>query len=142
MIRFIYGNKKDFNDMKRAKRLSDEDIQHMVDDVTNVLLDKIRRNDDDNWTYLATGDTMVIGFVFDEDYDKQYDTIEIFVCKNYEEAAGWYNGEIRYENFEKMDWSKDYEKEEMYQDYTREELIDMIEDYKRRESYYNPRREV
>ena len=61
MIRFIYGNKKDFNDMKRAKRLSDEDIQHMIDDVTNVLLDKIRRNDDDNWTYLATGDTMVIG---------------------------------------------------------------------------------
>lgn len=142
MIRFIYGNKKDFNDMKRAKRLSDEDIQHMVDDVTNVLLDKIRRNDDDNWTYLATGDTMVIGFVFDEDYDKQYDTIEIFVCKNYEEATGWYNGEIKYENFEKMDWSKEYEKEEMYQDYTREELIDMIEEYKRRESYYNPRREV
>lgn len=142
MIRFIYGNKKDFNDMKRAKRLSDEDIQHMVDDVTNVLLDKIRRNDDDNWTYLATGDTMVVGFVFDEDYDKQYDTIEIFVCKNYEEATGWYNGEIKYENFEKMDWSKDYEKEEMYQDYTREELIDMIEEYKRRESYYNPRREV
>ena len=24
MIRFIYGNKKDFNDMKRAKKLSDE----------------------------------------------------------------------------------------------------------------------
>ena len=76
-----------------------------------------RLESDEDWaTFQGTGDTMVFAFGFSND-GEHMDEISIYVCKNYEE-------------------------EEEYQQYTREELIDMIRDYKEKETYYNPRREV
>jgi len=79
------------------------------------------------------GDTIVIGFRWEEE-------INIYVCKNYEHAEAWLdeNG-----NWEKMDWLRDYEEEEIrekYEEFSRDELIEML--MKDRKPQYNPRKEV
>ena len=46
-------------------------------------------------------------------------------------------------NWEKMDWSRDYEEEgirEKYEEFSRDELIEML--IKDRKPQYNPRKEV
>lgn len=132
MIKFKYNNKEDFykND---GVQLLDKDIQRMIDECVNRL-----ENNEDWATFQGTGDTMVFAFGFSND-NEHMDEISIYVCKNYELAEAWLNDKG---DWEKMDWSKNYEEEEEYQQYTREELIDMIRDYKEKETYYNPRREV
>lgn len=132
MIKFKYNSKEDFykND---GVRLLDKDIQRMIDECVSRL-----ENNEDWATFQGTGDTMVFAFGFSND-NEHMDEISIYVCKNYELAEAWLNDKG---DWEKMDWSKNYEEEEEYQQYTREELIDMIRDYKEKETYYNPRREV
>lgn len=132
MIKFKYNSKEDFykND---GVQLLDKDIQRMIDECVSRL-----ENDEDWATFQGTGDTMVFAFGFSND-NEHMDEISIYVCKNYELAEAWLNDKG---DWEKMDWSKNYEEEEEYQQYTREELIDMIRDYKEKETYYNPRREV
>lgn len=142
-IRFYYGNNKDFRDNKDAVKLSNSRVQELVDEVTNRLMEIIKRNGENNSTFCGTGDTMVFGFAFDEDGDGELDSIDIYVCKNYEEAEGWFN-----ENgfFEKMDWSIDYEMEEYNAEVSelehnsKEELIKMIMESRHPE--YNPHKEV
>lgn len=132
MIKFKYNSKEDFykND---GVQLLDKDIQRMIDECVSRL-----ENNEDWATFQGTGDTMVFAFGFSND-NEHMDEISIYVCKNYELAEAWLNDKG---DWEKMDWSKNYEEEEEYQQYTREELIDMIKDYKEKETYYNPRREV
>ena len=132
MIKFKYNSKEDFykND---GVQLLDKDIQRMIDECVSRL-----ENNEDWATFQGTGDTMVFAFGFSND-NENMDEISIYVCKNYELAEAWLNDKG---DWEKMDWSKNYEEEEEYQQYTREELIDMIRDYKEKETYYNPRREV
>lgn len=132
MIKFKYNSKEDFykND---GVQLLDKDIQRMIDECVSRL-----ENNEDWATFQGTGDTMVFAFGFSND-NEHMDEISIYVCKNYELAEAWLNDKG---DWEKMDWSKNYEEEEEYQKYTREELIDMIKDYKEKETYYNPRREV
>lgn len=132
MIKFKYNSKEDFykND---GVQLLDKDIQRMIDECVSRL-----ENNEDWATFQGTGDTMVFAFGFSND-NEHMDEISIYVCKNYELAEAWLNDKG---GWEKMDWSKNYEEEEEYQQYTREELIDMIRDYKEKETYYNPRREV
>lgn len=132
MIKFKYNSKEDFckND---GVQLLDKDIQRMIDECVSRL-----ENNEDWATFQGTGDTMVFAFGFSND-NEHMDEISIYVCKNYELAEAWLNDKG---DWEKMDWSKNYEEEEEYQQYTREELIDMIRDYKEKETYYNPRREV
>lgn len=124
-IKFYY-NKQDFSKNDGVK-LKDSEIQDMIDDV-------IKRLDaPGEYSLSATGDTIVIGFRWEEE-------INIYVCKNYEHAEAWLdeNG-----NWEKMDWLKDYEEEEIrekYEEFSRDELIEML--IKDRKPQYNPRKEV
>lgn len=133
-LKFIYGNREDFNNNQNAIKLKDNKIQQMVDECVK----RIEQGDD--WsTFQATGDTIVFAFGFSND-NEHLDEIDVWVCKNYEQAEAWLNNKG---DWKKMNWSKNYEEEEEYQDYSREELIDMLRDYRRQESnYYNPRREV
>lgn len=132
MIKFKYGSKEDF-DYNDGVKIQDKEIQRMIDECVSRI-----ENNEDWATFQGTGDTMVFAFGFSND-NEHMDEISVYVCKNYELAEAWINGNG---DWEKMDWSKQYEKEEEYQDYTREELIDMIRDYKLKENCYNPRREV
>lgn len=132
MIKFKYGSKEDFN-YNDGVKLFDKDIQRMIDECVSRL-----ESNEDWATFQGTGNTMVFAFGFSND-GEHMDEISIYVCKNYELAEAWLNDKG---DWEKMDWSKNYEEEGKYQQYTREELIDMIRDYKEKETYYNPRREV
>lgn len=132
MIKFYYGYDEDFKDCKGAVRLSNEEVQDLVDEVVKDLQDIMRNNSENNSTFRGTGDTMVFGFSFDEDRDGKLDSMNIFVCRNYEEAEGWTNEDG---SFEKMDWVKDYEVEEL-----KNELIKMTAESQYPE--YNPHREV
>lgn len=144
MVKFYYGSKEDFRDCGDAVRLSDDEVQRLIDDVTKTLLDKIKRNDENNSTFCGTGDTMVFGFVFDEDGDNELDTVNIFVCRNYEEAEAWFTK--NYRDFEKMNWEKDYEMEEYdaevaeLERYSKDDLIKMV--MKSKYADYNPHKEV
>ena len=143
MIKFYYGYDQDFRNCKDAVRLSNKEVQNLVDEVVEDLQDIMKNNTENNSTFRGTGDTMVFGFSFDEDGDGKLDSMDIFVCRNYEEAEGWLN-EDGY--FEKMDWTKDYEAEEYdseiarLEEKTKDELIKMI--MESRHPDYNPRREV
>lgn len=98
----------------------------LVDEVVKDLL-KIVEN---NSTFRGTGDTMVFGFAFDEDQDGELDEINVFVCRNYEEAEAWLSKDCK--TFEKMDWERDYEREEYEAEIaklegnSKEELIKMV----------------
>ena len=132
MIKFYYGYDQDFRNCEDAVRLSNDEVQKLIDEVVKDLEDIIRSNSENNSTFRGTGDTMVFGFSFDEDRDGKLDSMNIFVCRNYEEAEGWTN-----ENgfFEKMDWTKDYESEEIENELIRMAAENQYPDY-------NPRREV
>ncbi len=124
-LKFYYKS-KDF-DKNDGVKLSDENIQEMINSVTKG----IKKQGD--YYYSATGDTIVIGF-------RHKDEIDIYVCKNYELAKAILDEDG---NWEKIDWSRDYEEEEIrekYEEFSRDELIKMlIED---RRPQYNPRKEV
>ena len=143
MIKFYYGYDQDFRNCKDAVRLSNKEVQNLVDEVVKDLQNIMRNNTENNSTFRGTGDTMVFGVSFDEDGDGKLDSMDIFVCRNYEEAEGWLN-EDGY--FEKIDWTKDYEVEEYnseiarLEENTKDELIKMI--MESRHPDYNPRREV
>lgn len=124
-IKFYY-NKKDFSKNDGVK-LKDYEIQDMIDDVIKRL------DSPGEYSFSATRDTIVIGFRWEEE-------IHIYVCKNYEHAEAWLdeNG-----NWEKMDWSRNYEEEEIrekYEEFSRDELIEML--MRDRKPQYNPRKEV
>lgn len=130
-LKFYYGSKNDF-DKNDGVKLSNEEIQDMIDEVMSNL-----RKEGDN-SYVATGDTIVFGFRCEGD------DIDIYVCKNYELAQAWLdeNG-----NFEKMDWLMLEDDEELeaekdrYRELSKEELIDYIVRNPER-PVYDPRREV
>lgn len=126
MIKFYY-NEKDFTKNDGVK-LSDERIQDMIDEVIKGLAEP------GDYSFSATGDTIVIGFRWEEE-------MSIFICKNYEHAEAWVN-----ENgdWEKMDWSIDYEEEERndYRKLSKEELIDILMAKNELKPVYNPRKEV
>ena len=134
MIKLCYGNKNDFN-YNDGVKLPNEEIQRMVDKVVEYLIEDNKTG----YRFIATGDTMVIGFAFDEYDTKEPTSIEIFVCKNYEHAIiDKYKGN----NWEKMNWNYNYDEDnDEYENYTREELIEMVRNYQK-EPYYNPRKEV
>lgn len=133
MIKFIYGSKADFN-YNDGVKIKDKEIQKMIDECVERI-----ENHEDWATFQGTGDTMVFAFGFSND-NEHMDEIAVYVCKNYELAEAWLNDKG---DWEKMDWSKNYEEEEEYQDYSREELIDMLRDYRKQMSEcYNPNKEV
>ena len=144
MLKFYYGYDQDFRNCKDAVRLSNKEVQNLVDEVVKDLLKIVENNDQNNSTFRGTGDTMVFGFAFDEDQDGKLDEINVFVCRNYEEAEAWLSKDFK--TFEKMDWEKDYEREEYeaeiakLEENSKEELIKMVINSKYPD--YNPRKEV
>lgn len=143
MIKFYYGYDEDFNNCQNAVRLSDDEVQNLVDEVVQDLINIIKDNRENNSTFRGTGDTIVFGFAFDENGDGELDSMDIFVCRNYEEAEGWFGEDG---SFIKMDWTRDYEREEYDMEVSKlmqsskDELVEMI----MREKYpeYNPHKEV
>ena len=144
MVRLYYGSNEDFRNCDDAIRLKDDEVQELVDEVVKDLLKIVENNDQNNSTFRGTGDTMVFGFAFDEDQDGKLDEINVFVCRNYEEAEAWLSKDFK--TFEKMDWEKDYEREEYeaeiakLEENSKEELIKMVINSKYPD--YNPRKEV
>ena len=144
MLKFYYGYDQDFRNCDDAIRLKDDEVQELVDEVVKDLLKIVENNDQNNSTFRGTGDTMVFGFAFDEDQDGKLDEINVFVCRNYEEAEAWLSKDFK--TFEKMDWEKDYEREEYEAEIakleknSKEELIKMVINSKYPD--YNPRKEV
>lgn len=144
MVKFYYGSNEDFRNCDDAIRLKDDEVQELVDEVVEDLIEIVKNNDQNNSTFRGTGDTMVFGFAFDEDQDGELDEINVFVCRNYEEAEAWLSKDFK--TFEKMDWEKDYEREEYeaeiakLEENSKEELIKMVINSKYPD--YNPRKEV
>lgn len=144
MVKFYYGSNEDFRNCDDAIRLKDDEVQELVDEVVKDLMEIVKNNDQNNSTFRGTGDTMVFGFAFDEDQDGELDEINVFVCRNYEEAEAWLSKDFK--TFEKMDWEKDYEREEYeaeiakLEENSKEELIKMVINSKYPD--YNPRKEV
>ena len=133
-VEFKYGNEEDFTSHKNAVKLSDEAVQKLIDEVVEGLTKTLKNNNyNNNYSFAATGDTIVIGFAMDEDEDGKLDSIYLYVCRDYEEAQGWV---CKDGFFEKMNWERDYEREE-FEKYSRDELIDML-----LEAQYDPRREI
>lgn len=144
MVKFYYGSNEDFRNCDDAIRLKDDEVQELVDEVVKDLIEIVKNNGQNNSTFRGTGDTMVFGFVFDEDQDGELDEINVFVCRNYEEAEAWLSKDFKI--FEKMDWERDYEREEYeaeiakLEENSKEELIKMVINSKYPD--YNPRKEV
>lgn len=114
--RLHYRNAHDFKDCKDAVKLSDKEVQNLIDEVMEDL-----RHEGNS--YAGTGDTMVFGFRYE-------DEIDVFVCRNYEE------GQLLKEKdgtWSKLDWLYNYEQEEDIKDITdllndlpKEQLIDIL----------------
>ncbi len=123
MTRFYYD--KDFYSFENGYRLEDNEVQKMVDDVTKRCEESYRKDICDSY-FIATGDTIVFGYVWE-------DEISIFVCRGYKEATAIEN---EYGDLKKVDYGYDYEEEEReaeratLENCDKNELIDMILDLK------------
>lgn len=114
--RLHYRNAHDFKDCKDAVKLSDQEVQNLIDDVIKDL-------EHEGHAYVGTGDTMVFGFRYE-------DEIDVFICRNYEE------GQLFKEDdgtWSKLDWLYDYEQDEniknvtdLLNDLSKEQLIDIL----------------
>ena len=68
---------------KDAVKLSDKQINEYV----ATIYDKLKKNSDEDYLIISTGDSMIIGF-------NNKDDISLYVCRNYEEVTwdkdeGW-----------------------------------------------------
>lgn len=118
-VNFVYGDNHDFS-KNDGVAIADKEIQSLIDEVLDIL-----KNNNEPYAFVGTGDTLVFGFLLN-DGRLSHDSLELFVCKNYEVAEAWKNHD---DKWEKMDWTIDYEYEERKKElekYTREELIDII----------------
>ena len=126
---------KYFDNNKDAKHVLDEDVQRMIDNVTECLINSKYSND---WAYNATGDTMVFGFRYMDDNE-----ISIYVTQKYNQAI--LCTEDKGKTWMPIDWSVT----EFDGESTIEELYDRIRriegeirDVKNElQAQYNPRRE-
>ena len=106
-------------------RLTDAEIQEMIDDVVNSLL----KSEAGDFKTTATGDTCVTGIRYE-------DEITIMVSRGYDEATLF----LEDGKWIPVNYREENERAE-YEEYSHDELIDEIMKYKR-EAEYNPRREV
>lgn len=120
---------KYFSKNEDAVHVSDNDTQEMIDEVIENL---IASKEDVDFTFQATGDTLVAGVKWDEEGE-----IDVIVTQKYSEACLLKD---KYGNYQPIDWME--EKENEYEDMSKEELIDRIRYLERQKAEYNPRREV
>lgn len=97
-IKFDY-NERDFMSFADGADVNDKEIGHMIDRCVAGI------SDEERLYFEATGNAMVIAVGYGKD---RVDEISVYVCKGYKEATAWIDNEGKWE---KMDWSKDYEKE-------------------------------
>lgn len=118
-----------FSKNEDAVHISDDKTQEMVD---AVIEDLITSKEDVDFVFQATGDTLVAGAKWDEEEE-----IDIIVTQNYSEVCLLKD---RYGNYQPIDWME--ENENIYEDMSKEELIDRIRYLEGQRAEYNPRREI
>ena len=120
-----------------------EDAVHVSDDVTQEMIDEVIENliaskEDVDFTFQATGDTLVAGAKWDEEGE-----IDVIVTQKYSNACLLKD---KYGNYQPIDWLEEQEKDEL-SDRSVDELVAEImllrkELEDQRKPQYNPRREV
>lgn len=118
-----------FDTNKNTVHVNDTGVQEMID---KVLEDLIASKEKTDFHFRATGDTLVAGVKWDAEGE-----IEIIVTQKYNYACLLKD---KYGNYQPIDWLE--EKENEYEDMSKEELIDRIRYLERQKAEYNPRREV
>lgn len=118
-----------FDTNKNTVHVNDTGVQEMID---KVLEDLIASKEKTDFHFRATGDTLVAGVKWDAEGE-----IEIIVTQRYNYACLLKD---KYGNYQPIDWLE--EKENEYEDMSKEELIDRIRYLERQKAKYNPRREV
>ena len=120
---------KYFSKNEDAVHVSDDATQEMIDEVIENLIASREKTD---FCFQATGDTLVAGVKWDAEGE-----IEIMVTQKYNYACLLKD---RHGNYQPIDWLE--EKENEYEDMSKEELIDRIRYLEEQKAEYNPRREV
>ena len=120
---------KYFSKNEDAVRVFDNDTQEMIDEVIENL---IASKEDVDFAFQATGDTLVAGAKWNEEGE-----IDVIVTQKYSNACLLKD---EYGNYQPIDWLE--EKENEYEDMSKEELIDRIRYLEGQKAEYNPRREV
>ena len=120
-----------------------EDAVHVSDDATQEMIDEVIENliaskEDVDFTFQATGDTLVAGAKWDEEGE-----IDVIVTQKYSNACLLKD---KYGNYQPIDWLEEQEKDEL-SDRSVDELVAEImllrkELEDQRKPQYNPRREV
>ena len=126
---------KYFSKNEDAVHISDDATQEMIDDVIENL---IASKEDVDFTFQATGDTLVAGVKWDEEGE-----IDVIVTQKYSNACLLKD---KYGNYQPIDWLEEQEKDEL-SDRSVDELVAEImllrkELEDQRKPQYNPRREV
>lgn len=120
-----------------------EDAVHVSDDATQEMIDEVIENliaskEDVDFTFQATGDTLVAGAKWDEEGE-----IDVIVAQKYSNACLLKD---KHGNYQPIDWLEEQEKDEL-SDRSVDELVAEImllrkELEDQRKPQYNPRREV
>ena len=126
---------KYFSKNEDAVHVSDDATQEMIDEVIESL---IASKKDVDFTFQATGDTLVAGAKWDEEGE-----IDVIVTQKYSNACLLKD---KYGNYQPIDWLEEQEKDEL-SDRSVDELVAEImllrkELEDQRKPQYNPRREV
>lgn len=126
---------KYFSKNEDAVHVSDDATQEMIDEVIESL---IASKKDVDFTFQATGDTLVAGAKWDEEGE-----IDVIVTQKYSNACLLKD---KYGNYQPIDWLEEQEKDEL-SDRSVDELVAEIMSLRKeledqRRPQYNPRREV
>ena len=126
---------KYFSKNEDAVHISDDATQEMIDDIIENL---IASKEDVDFTFQATGDTLVAGVKWDEEGE-----IDVIVTQKYSNACLLKD---KYGNYQPIDWLEEQEKDEL-SDRSADELVAEIMSLRKeledqRKPQYNPRREV
>lgn len=126
---------KYFSKNEDAVHVSDDATQEMIDEVIESL---IASKKDVDFTFQATGDTLVAGAKWDEEGE-----IDVIVTQKYSNACLLKD---KYGNYQPIDWLEEQEKDEL-SDRSVDELVAEIMSLRKeledqRKPQYNPRREV
>lgn len=126
---------KYFSKNEDAVHVSDDATQEMIDEVIESL---IASKKDVDFTFQATGDTLVAGAKWDEERE-----IDVIVTQKYSNACLLKD---KYGNYQPIDWLEEQEKDEL-SDRSVDELVAEIMSLRKeledqRRPQYNPRREV
>ena len=124
-----------FDTNKNAVHVNDTEVQEMIDEVIENL---IASKEDVDFTFQATGDTLVAGAKWDEEGE-----IDVIVTQKYSNACLLKD---KYGNYQPIDWLEEQEKDEL-SDRSVDELVAEIMSLRKeledqRKPQYNPRREV